>query len=144
MSYSQLYAHFVWATWERAPLIAPEIEQDLWSAIAAQCHTLGARPIRVGGMPDHVHVLTAFPATLALSKLAAAMKGASSHLMSHVLMPGRAFRWQDGYGAFTLRKTDVPVVAAYVIKQKQHHSARAAIEEWEPIGRATGPITTAR
>ena len=143
MSYSQLYAHFVWATWERAPLISPEFEQALWSAIAAQCRTLGAQPIRVGGMPDHVHVLTSFPATLALSKLAATMKGASSHLVSHVLAPGRAFKWQDGYGVFTLRKSDVPTVAAYVIRQRQHHSAHAAIEEWEPIAKMTSAATPA-
>ena len=43
----------------------------------------------------------------------------------------RGFRWQGGYGAFTLRKTDLPIVEAYVLRQKEHHAASDVHADWE-------------
>ena len=75
----------------------------------------------IGGTLDHVHLLVRFPTTLSVAKLAKEVKGVSSHLVTHVLRPGEFFKWQGGYGAFTLRKKDVPVVQRYIQKQKEHH-----------------------
>jgi len=63
--------------------------------------------------------------------LAKEVKGASSHLMTHEIAPGQFFKWQGAYGAFTLRKTDVPAVQAYIEKQKIHHAGQNLWEEWE-------------
>jgi hypothetical protein len=54
----------------------------------------------------------------------AEVKGASSHLVTHRLAPGRLFRWQSGYGAFTVSTEDAPAVERYVLKQKHHHANR--------------------
>jgi REP element-mobilizing transposase RayT len=132
MPYSELYVHLVWTTCERTALIGHEIEQSLWALIAAQCKKLGAIALRVGGMPDHIHLLATYAPSLALSKLMGEVKGAGSHAMTHALAPRRAFRWQDGYGAFSLRKRDVPIVERYILKQKQHHSTNQLQSELEP------------
>jgi hypothetical protein len=34
------------------------------------------------------------------------------------------FRWQSGYGAFTVSTEDAPAVERYVLKQKHHHANR--------------------
>jgi len=116
--------HLVWTTFERNLLITEAFEERLWALIVAQVRKVGATPMQVGGMPDHVHLLAAFPPALAIARLVADAKGASSFAMTHEFAPGRPFRWQEGYGAFTLRKGDVASVARYVANQKQHHASR--------------------
>jgi hypothetical protein len=52
-------------------------------------------------------------------------------LVTHEITPGEFFKWQGAYGAFTLRKEDVPIVQAYIENQKQHHATGSVWEEWE-------------
>ncbi len=110
MPYSELYVHLVWIMYGRSALISDDIEQALWALIAAQCKKLGAIALRVGGMPDHIHLLATYAPSLALSKLMGKVKGAASQAMTHNLAPRRPFRWQDGHGAFSLRKRDAPIL----------------------------------
>jgi hypothetical protein len=52
-------------------------------------------------------------------------------LVTHALTPDAPFRWQRGYGAFTLRKSDAPIVRRYVLGQKDHHAKRNLQADWE-------------
>jgi putative transposase len=58
--WTQCYAHFVWSTWKRAPLITPQLQPRLYAAIQHQTSRLGADVIAIGGIEDHVHVWCAF------------------------------------------------------------------------------------
>ena len=134
--YTQLYAHLVWATWDRLPLIKPEIESRLYAAIAAKCQELKAKPLAIGGVDNHVHLLVRFPTTLAIATLAKQVKGSSSHLVTHEVTPGEFFKWQGAYGAFTLNKDQVQTIRAYIQCQKEHHAIgdlRTEWEKWEEI-----------
>jgi REP element-mobilizing transposase RayT len=129
--YTQLYLHLVWATWDRLPLITEEIEPRLYAAIAAKCRELKCVPLAIGGTEDHVHLLVRLHTTVAVARLAQGVKGSSSHLVTHEIMPGEFFKWQGAYGAFTLRKEDVPAVEKYIERQKEHHAAGDLWEDWE-------------
>jgi putative transposase len=94
---------------------------------------LGCIPLAIGGVPDHVHVLLRGNATLPVATIVKEVKGSSSHLANHVLTKD-AFKWQGSYSAFTLRKSEAPLVKAYVEGQKQHHEVGDLWEEWEQIG----------
>ncbi len=69
--------------------------------------------------------------TVAVSTLVKEVKGASSHLMTHQIAPGEYFKWQGGYGAFTLRCDQVPMVREYIANQKAHHRGQTLRAEWE-------------
>ena len=131
--YTQLYLHMVWATWDRLPLITPDIEPQIYAAIAQQCRGLKCEPLAIGGMEEHVHLLTRFHTTVPIATLAKQVKGATSHLVTHVLEPREFFKWQGAYGAFTLRKSEVPQVIAYIKNQKQHHADGLLDDELERI-----------
>ena len=49
--------HFVWATWDRQPLITEDIERGLWRYIETVCTDDHCEVLAIGGMPDHVHLL---------------------------------------------------------------------------------------
>ena len=129
--YTQLYLHLVWSTWDRLPLIKPDIESRLYSAIAQKAESVKCKVIAIGGDADHVHVFVGLPTTIAIAELVKLVKGSSSHLMNHEIAPEREFKWQGAYGAFTISKTSVDKVADYVRDQKQHHANRSLIDELE-------------
>jgi REP element-mobilizing transposase RayT len=80
---------------------------------------------------DHVHVLTRFHTTIAVADLVQHLKGSSSHLVTHELQVGKFFKWQGSYGAFTVAKSDVPRVKAYILDQKRHHAQQMLWHEFE-------------
>jgi REP element-mobilizing transposase RayT len=129
--FTQLYLHLVWATWDRLPLITDAIEARLYAAIADKCREFKCVPLAIGGVADHVHLLVRLHTTVAVATLAKEVKGSSSHLITHEITPDQFFKWQGAYGAFTLRKDDVPTVKAYIERQKDHHAAGDLLENWE-------------
>ena len=40
------------------------------------------------------------------------------------------FAWQDGYGAFTVSKSQVPDLIGYIEKQREHHRTRTYQDEY--------------
>jgi REP element-mobilizing transposase RayT len=129
--FTQLYLHMVWATWDRLPLIIPAIRPRLYAAVAEKCREFKSVPLAIGGISDHAHLLVRFHPTVAVATLAKEVKGSSSHLVTHEIRPGSFFKWQGGYGAFTVRKEDVPIVQAYIEGQEQHHRSGNLWMPWE-------------
>jgi hypothetical protein len=43
-----VFVHIVWATWDRLPLLTPEIEREVQWAIGAKAEELGAQVVAVG------------------------------------------------------------------------------------------------
>ncbi len=89
-----VFIHLVWATWDRLPLIAEEIERPLHRAISAKCAEFGAELAALGGVEDHIHLLVRLPAPLPLAELVKQVKGASTHLITHQITPVQSFTWQ--------------------------------------------------
>jgi putative transposase len=130
--YTQLYLHLIWSTWDRLPLVTKEIEPRIYAAIAEKCRKLKCDPLAIGGTEDHVHVLVRLHSTVAIATLVKEVKGTSSHLVTHQIAPDEFFKWQGGYGAFTLRKEDALRLAVYIENQKQHHTDGTLQTHWEP------------
>lgn len=127
-----IYVHVVWATWDRLPLLAGEFERAVHRAIGAKCEELGAEVIALGGVEDHVHLLVALPATIALADFVGKVKGASSHLATHRALPDSAFfKWQGAYGAVSVSPRDLPEISGYIARQKEHHTTGGLVPDWE-------------
>jgi REP element-mobilizing transposase RayT len=118
-----LFVHFIWATWNRTPVITPEWESPLYACIRKKCHELRCDSLAIGGIEDHVHILVRMHADVAVSQLAKQMKGASSHLMTHEIAPHCEFKWQGGYGALSESRTHVRRIQNYIFRQKEHHTS---------------------
>lgn len=58
-------------------------------------------------------------------------KGRFFQLDSHTEFPNiRGFAWQDGYGIFTVSKSNTPKVIEYIRNQRQHHLNQAFEDEY--------------
>jgi putative transposase len=130
-SCTHVYVHFVWATWNRLPVITSELETAIYACIASNCRELKCEVRAIGGTADHVHSLVRFHSAVSVALLAQGMKGASLHLVNHILDPAASFHWQGTYGAFSVSQNDLEQVAAYVRHQKQHHTSAEIKPDWE-------------
>jgi putative transposase len=109
-----LYVHLVWATWDRLPLISPEIARRLLRNIESEAQKLGCTILAINCMDDHVHALLALPTTTAVADLVKQMKGVSSHFVNDEFDLEYQFKWQGSYGAFTVSCWDVERIKQYV------------------------------
>src|SRR5205823_12192554 len=101
-TYTALHYHLVFSTKNRVPWITQEIEERIWDYLGGIARANGMKPLKTGGIEDHIHMLVGAPPTMAPSKIAQLVKGGSS-LWIHDTFPELAeFGWQDGYGAFTV------------------------------------------
>ena len=118
---SEVFVHLVWATWDRMPLLLPAVRPDVYRCLQAECVRMRVETLAIGGVEDHVHMLVRIPGTVAIAALVTQLKGASSHLMNHGIERPVGFRWQSGYGAFSVSRRLVPVVRDYILRQEEHH-----------------------
>ena len=140
----EVFVHIVWGTHARRPLLAVDLEAAVHRSIAAKCTELGCAPIAIGGTDDHVHLFTRLHPTTPLSTLVEQVKGVSSHLANRRRPDNQPFRWQPGYGAFSISTEDAPAVERYVLNQKQHHRKHALNPRLELDDGRDGGLTTPR
>ena len=117
-TYAQNVIHVVFSTKDRRKLISGEIRPQMWAYTTGICKKLDILVLAVGGMEDHIHFLLQIPPTVALAKAVLAIKSNSSRWANE---EGVKFAWQQGYGAFSVSSSIVPVVIRYIQNQESHH-----------------------
>ena len=107
-----------------------EIENRVWEYIGgiARHHKMTA--LQVGGIEDHVHALVMAPPKHSPSEIVQYLKGESSKWIHEEFPKLRGFEWQDGYGGFTVSKSQIPEVIAYIKNQREHHRKKTFQEEY--------------
>ncbi len=129
-TYTSLHYHFIFSTKNREPWIVPTIEGRVWSYIGGIARKHKMTALQVGGVEDHIHALILAPPTLAPSKIAQFLKGDSSKWIHEDFSKMRAFEWQDGYGAFTVSRSQIPEVIEYIKSHREHHRKKIFQEEY--------------
>ena len=137
-TYTSLIYHIIFSTKNREPWVQPDIERRVWSFIGgiARRHQMSA--LQVGGVEDHVHVLILAPSTRAPCEIAQLLKGESSKWIHNEFPNLRKFGWQDGYGGFTVSKSNIAAMATYIRNQRDHHRKKTFQEEYVEFLRANG------
>ena len=81
-------------------------------------------------MPDHVHILFGLRPSQSISDLMQDIKGSSSKWINDRRFVRGKFSWQEGYGAFSYSKPDLPSVIRYINNQAIHHRRKTFSEEY--------------
>jgi len=117
-SYAQNVVHIVFSTKDRRKAIPAELQPRLWAYTAGISKKYQIFVHAIGGTDDHMHLLIQIPPTLPLSKAILAIKSNSSRWAHDA---GHKLAWQEGYGAFSVSASLLPVVARYIENQAEHH-----------------------
>ena len=126
-SLSAIYVHAVFGTKFRKPLIAESIETELHAYIAGILKNLDSPAIKINSVPDHIHILFRLSKNYTIAKVMEHVKKDSSKWMKTKGVID--FKWQIGYGAFSVSASGIKNVSNYIANQKQHHGKVAFEDE---------------
>ena len=137
-SLSKVILQIVFSTKNREPWLEPDVRPRMHAYLATVCRDLGAELVRVGGVADHVHIVTTLPRTVSQAEFIEQMKKTSSKWIKALDARYRGFFWQRGYGAFSVSLSQLDTVLDYVKAQQQHHRTRTFQEEYRELLRKHG------
>lgn len=120
-AWTQNFYHTAFSTKHRVMLITAELEGRLYPFFGGIVRDLRCDLVAVNGMPDHVHLLIRYRPDLSHSDLLQQIKARSSKWIHESFPALSRFAWQEGYGGFTVSRSAVPAVEAYIAGQKEHH-----------------------
>lgn len=129
-TYSQIHIQAVFAVEGRANLIQSEWKEKLFKYISGIFRNQKQKLLAIGGIEDHIHLLFGLRPSLALSDLIRDVKANSSAFINENQFVRGRFNWQEGYGAFSYSKSQIDIVAKYVLNQEKHHRRRTFKEEY--------------
>lgn len=86
--------------------------------------------ICAGGMHDHIHLYASLPSTITIADFVSVVKSNSSRWIHESFPKRRAFGWQEGYGAFSVSKSEEARVISYIRNQERHHAKRNFNDEF--------------
>ena len=129
-SYTSLFGHIIFSTHNREPLLKSEWRERLFAYMGGIARENKIKAVSIGGVTDHAHMLLLIPANIPIAKAVQLVKGGSSKWLHENNASLKNFAWQEGYGAFSIRASQVPEVAAYIAGQEEHHRIKSFQEEY--------------
>jgi putative transposase len=128
-SYVAMYAHCVFSTKGRVASISGEMKPRLFEFMGGILRQRKCVLMAAGGVADHVHLLVSLDKEIALSDLMRDVKALSSGWVHDTFSEARAFAWQTGYAGFSVSRSNLEAVQAYLGNQEEHHRKMTFKEE---------------
>jgi REP element-mobilizing transposase RayT len=132
-TYTQIHLQSVFAVKSRVGLIHKEWKNELFKYITGIIQAYNHKLIAINGMPDHLHLLFGMRPTQSLSDLMQDIKGSSSKWINDRKLVMGHFEWQEGYGAFSYSKSEIPRIINYIQNQEFHHRKLTFSEEYKEL-----------
>ncbi len=130
-SHVKVWVHVVWTTHDRERVLNIELRKKLFCHLVSHAKEEGIQTERINVQPEHVHCLLALPSDKTLATVVKGLKGESSRWINEQgFLPG-SFRWQRGYGAFSVSASQLDRVKVYIEHQDVHHKRQTFGEEYE-------------
>ena len=117
----QIFIHVVFSTKNRANMITPEIEPELFAYIGGIAANNKSKLVAANGTENHIHLLILLSKTIEVSELVGDIKRNSSRWIKTKGEDFKSFGWQDGFAAFSVGQTQIPMVKEYIANQKEKH-----------------------
>lgn len=137
-TYSNLFYHLVFSTKGRVDFIHEDIQDRVRAYIGGIARKHDMTALQIGGIENHIHALLMAKPIISPSQIAKYIKGDSSKWI-HAEFPELAeFAWQDGYGIFSVSKSNVPEVIEYIKKQPEHHARQTFEDEYVSMLKLNG------
>ena len=135
-TYTQIHIQAVFAVQNRKCIIGNSWKEDLYKYIGGIVQNNNHKILSVNGMPDHIHILFGLRPSQSIADLMQDVKGSSSKWINDKnFVPGK-FSWQEGYGAFSYCKSEVPAVIQYILNQTDHHRRKTFSKEYNDMLKA--------
>jgi putative transposase len=133
-SLSNVLVHVVFSTKHRRPFLeTPELRGVMTGYMVGILRNIKCPSLVIGAVADHVHILCSLHRTLTIAQLVEEIKTSSSVRIKQEGPALADFRWQNGYGAFSVSPSNVEQVKTYIANQEEHHRKMTFQEEYRKI-----------
>ena len=133
-SLAKIYLHLVFSTKDRRPFLRERgLRQELHAYMAGACRQMNSPSLVVGGVEDHVHLLCFLSRTITIADLVKELKRESSKWIKTKSQKDADFRWQGGYGAFSISPAHVDDLRRYIENQEEHHRRESFQDEYRRL-----------
>ena len=129
-TYSQIYIQIVFAVKSRDCFIKESFREELQKYMTGIITNKMQKLYAIYCMPDHTHIFTSIKPDVSISDLTRDIKSNSSSFLKEKKFVPATFSWQEGFGAFSYSKSQVPDVVNYVLNQPEHHRKKTFKEEY--------------
>ena len=126
-TYASNLIHLVFSTKERKPILPEELFEKFHQYLVGIARNHKIEILASGGTLDHIHALICVPTTFSVADAARVLKANSSRWIGEHTVD---FGWQEGYGAFSVSPSQIPIVKAYIARQAEHHRKRDSRAEF--------------
>jgi len=121
-SLAKIIVHTVFSTKDRRPLLRDKpLREELFQYIGGILSNHDCQPLIIGGVEDHVHILSTLSRTLPAADMVKEVKRGSSLWLKTKGSALQDFAWQNGYGMFSIGFSQVGTVRDYIAGQEEHH-----------------------
>jgi REP element-mobilizing transposase RayT len=135
----QVYLHIVFSTKDREPFLDNnQLQHKVHAYMAGICKTLKCPAVVIGGIADHVHLLTRHSKTVSIADFIRELKRHSSEWIKTLDEELESFYWQNGYGAFSVSPTHTNEIKNYIANQEEHHHDLSFQDEFRVLCRKYG------
>ena len=139
MAYINLLYHIVFRPKNSASVIPIEKEEMLYRYIWGVIKHKNGVLYRIGGMPDHVHILVQLPATIAVADFVRDLKTSTNVYLKENRDSFPKFDgWSRSYCALTYSQNEKDTIINYIKNQKEHHKRVSFRDELLGILRESG------
>lgn len=127
-SLSKVLIHLIFSTKRRAPLLPAEPYPELHAYAQGILKKEKCHLIEMNNVADHVHLLFELHRTEKLSDVVMHVKKGTSRWLKQQSPAFAKFDWQDGYGAFSIGRSQREEVIRYIRGQQKRH-ARVSFQD---------------
>jgi REP-associated tyrosine transposase len=121
-SLARVWIHLIFSTKQRFPFLEDSvIRADMHKYLATVLRNHGCETLIVGGVEDHVHSLFALSRNYSIADIVKEIKRNSSSWIKEISLQQSKFRWQSGYGAFSVSQSHLDRTIRYIERQEEHH-----------------------
>jgi putative transposase len=121
-SLAKILIHTIFSTKDRRPFLRDQsLREELHHYLGGILAKHDCQPIIVGGVEDHVHILSTLSRTREAAEVVKEVKRGSSLWLKSKSSDLSNFAWQNGYGIFSIGFSQVSTVRKYIAGQPDHH-----------------------
>ncbi len=128
-SLAKVLIHLIFSTKHRTPLLPQAPYPALHAYAQGIFQTQKCLLLKMNNVADHVHALFELHRTAALSTVVMHVKKGTSRWLKEQSAELKQFDWQEGYGAFSVGRSQRDDVAGYIRGQQDRHRHLSFQEE---------------
>ena len=133
-SLAKILVHTVFSTKDRRAFLRDkDLREELHWYLGGILSKLDCQPLIVGGVEDHVHLLSTLSRTRDAAEMVKEVKRGSSLWLKTKGAEFRDFSWQNGYGIFSVGFSQIEAVRSYIAGQEEHHRKISFQEEFRKL-----------